>query len=557
MENTAAMLKLTDLRKTTRRARTDGRRVVYPHFLRDRTQAPRIELAARYLEGMVGRPRRDLDEEVVVQLFGDHKLARCIVACLAASYRHHAQTFAEVLPPEQVTALAERGMLVPSDLRLWLYARANTVLPGFVGGPERPPFLRQAAVELGLSPEQIERLVTLDAPANAILVRTGPTPTADDIIARFNYETASALLANATLVRVTLGGAPSDPAATRALCVAMDVRAELTRRELVLHGQQDALNGWARHGARLAHLFALLLGCGLPVRSGEAIVAAPGGGEWVFRLDAEALAHLGAPTTTGRDADFDAQTLLAAWRAAPALAANLAALRRQGSHEGWALRRATGPLVAAGGVIPAVFSCARGAQRVALVPNPATSAGAARLAALAGRVPLAIWDASATLGEGPAGSAPRGSAPMPRLAGPADVERLPSLLASAADKAERHADAARIEAVFAEVGAAGVLTEARVAERLGCAEDDVPARLGESSVRAVREARDIRYVEGFGLCSLEVLVRAREAADEVVRLRAGQPVGAAWTARVLGRRLREVTGASEGIECLIAFLGAA
>ena len=551
------MLKLTDLRKTTRRARADGRRVVYPHFLRDRTLAPRIELAARYLEGMVGRPRRDLDEEVVVQLFGDHKLARCIVACLAASYRHRAQTFAEVLPPDQVAALAQRGLLVPSDLRLWLYARANTALPGFVGGPERPPFLREAAAELGLAAEQIEHLIALDAPANAILVRTGPTPTADDIIARFNYETASALLANATLVRATLAGAPSDPAAIRALCVALDVRAELTRRELVLHGRQDALNGWARHGARLAHLLAVLLACGLPVRAGEAIVAAPGGGEWVFRLDTDALAYLGAPTTTGRDADFDARTLLAAWRAAPTLAAHLAALRRQGGHEGWALRRATGPLIAAGSVVPAVFSSMRGAQRVALVPKPATAAGAARLVALSRRVPLAIWDASATVGEEPAGSVPPGAAPTPRLAGPADVERLPSLLALAAETAERHADAARIETVFAEARAAGVLTEARVAERLGCAEDDVPARLGEPSARAVREARGIRYVEGFGLCSPEVLARAREAADEVARLRDGQPVGAAWTARVLGRRLREVTGASEGIECLIAYLGAA
>jgi hypothetical protein len=137
------------------------------------------------------------------------------------------------------------------------------------------------------------------------------------------------------------------------------------------------------------------------------------------------------------------------------------------------------------------------------------------------------------------------------------VERLPSLLAHAAETAAWHADAHRMEAVFAEACAAGVLTEARVAERLGCAEDDVAERLGEPTARAIREARGLRYVEGFGLCSPEVLARARTAADEVARLRNGQPVGAAWTARVLGRRLREVTGASAGIECLIAYLGAA
>ena len=84
-EKTVAMLKLADLRKTTRRSGADGLRAVHPRFLRDRALAPRIELATRYLEGMLGRARSELDQEVVVQLFGDHKLARCIVACLAAS----------------------------------------------------------------------------------------------------------------------------------------------------------------------------------------------------------------------------------------------------------------------------------------------------------------------------------------------------------------------------------------------------------------------------------------------------------------------------------------
>ena len=90
------MLKLTDLRKTTRRVvKDDDLRVVYPRFLRDRSLAPRIELATRYLEKMVGHARRELDQEVVAQLFGDHKLARCIIACLAASYRYDA--FGETL----------------------------------------------------------------------------------------------------------------------------------------------------------------------------------------------------------------------------------------------------------------------------------------------------------------------------------------------------------------------------------------------------------------------------------------------------------------------------
>src|SRR5215813_11880403 len=137
----ASMLKLVDLRKTTRRAKSGDLRVVYPYLLRDRSLAPRIEIAVRYLESMLGRPRRELDEEVIVQLFGDHKIARCVVACLAASYRHRARAFAEVLAVERVAALAELGISGPSELRLWLFRQANIALPGFVGGAERAPFL--------------------------------------------------------------------------------------------------------------------------------------------------------------------------------------------------------------------------------------------------------------------------------------------------------------------------------------------------------------------------------------------------------------------------------
>src|SRR5262249_14232117 len=142
--------------------------------------------------------------EVIVQLFGDHKIARCIVACLAVSYRHRPRTFAEVLPADRVAALAMADINGPSGLRLWLFRRANVALPGFVGGTERVPFLRAAGEELGLCIDQIETLIALDAPANAVLVRIGRTPTAEDIIARFNYETGAALLANAALVRLTL-----------------------------------------------------------------------------------------------------------------------------------------------------------------------------------------------------------------------------------------------------------------------------------------------------------------------------------------------------------------
>jgi Protein of unknown function (DUF790) len=546
------MLKLADLRKTTRRAGESDLRIVHPRFLRDRALAPRIELAIRYLESMLGKRRRDLDAEVVVQLFGDHKLARCIVACLAATYRHRPRAFAEILPADACDALAACRILTPSDLRLWVFRRVNADLAGFAGAAERAPFLRVVADELGLPADQMDTLLALDTPANAVLTRSGPQPTADDVIARFNYETTAVLLANASLVRVALHRTPTNAEAIRAACAAFDVRAELSARELVLHGRQDSLNGWARHGARLVRLLVWLLLAGLPARSAEALVANPTGADWLFRLDAETLGHLGA-TQTG-EPRYDLDAMLDACRHADTLASDFASLRRFGDSGGWRLRRTLDPIVTADAVLPGLFICIRGDERVPLALAAPSSEEHDRLAATARRMPLVrLAFAQETSGSPGTGA----HVPSFTYVRRGDAAALPELLAQAAGGVARRADAARVEAAIEEAQHLGVVTEPRLAELLGCAEEDVALRLALPAARAARQERGVQYVEGFGLCAAETLARAREAAADVARLRSDQPVGEAWVVRQLGRRLRQVTGASAGIECLIAYLGAA
>jgi hypothetical protein len=552
------MLRLADIRKTTRRSGKDGGpRAVYPHLLRDRTLAPRIEMTVRYLEGMVGCPRSELDPEMVVQLFGDHKLARCIVACLGASYRHQARTFAGVLDEPDAWRLAGLGVSGPSELRLWLYRRANATLRGVVARETRAAFVAGAAEALGLVADQIDPLATLDAPANAVLVRTGPVPTSDEVIARYNYETLAALLASAKLARISLVRAPREVAAIRDLCALLGVRADLGGRELVLHGRQDALNNWARNGARLVRLVTILLACGLAATSGQAIIAEPGGGEWLLRLDAEAWGMLGAPAARGREPLFTVADYLAALRRVETLGPDFAELRRAGLHEAWSVTR-RGDLLA-GGVppLPVLAACVRGNERVALVPLPANPDGRAALAESARRTPLMALAGSGIADAYIPMEVHGGDLPVWRTTSRDDTAALPALLSRTVARTARQAQAAQLDAVLAAAREGGVFTEARLAEWLGCAEDDVPARLRAPEAQSVREAPGVYYVEGFGLCSLAVLDQARAAAAEVARLRGDQPVGRAWTARVLGRKLREVTGASEGIECLIAYLGAA
>jgi uncharacterized protein DUF790 len=544
------MLKLTDLRKTTRRSGNDGMRVIYPRFLRDASLAPRIEMAIRYMERMLGQPRRALDDEVIVQLFGDHKVARCLVACLGAHYRHRPRALAEVLPPEAVAALATREITSASELRLWLFRRVNLALAGFAGRNERAGFLAEAERELGLETGMLDALIALDAPEQAILVRTGFRPSPEDVIARFNYAVVSAVLAQSPLVRVNLTRSLSaaDAESAQALATRMDVRIGLGGRELILHGRQDALGSWTRHGGKLARLLAMLLMCGLPARSGEALVASPQGGEWLFRMDGETFGYLGATNAP----HLDLSGLSAQLNLMESLFADATALRRAGALDGWALRRATEPLVAGGQLLLMLGQFARGDERVALLPMAANGT-ATHLESLVGAVPLVAL----RVGDTPSDE----SADLPvetlRYISRDDLLALPSALERAIIAIMRRLDTAQIEAICDEASTAGVLTELTLSRRLNCAEETISERLAEPSARAACQRRNLEYIEGFGLCTREVLARVRRAANDMGDIRDNPHVGPAWRMRTLGRRLREVTGTHEGIECLIAWLGAA
>jgi hypothetical protein len=547
------MLKLTDLRKTTRRASTGDGRTLHPHFFRDQSLAPRIERAIQYMESMLDRPRRELDQEILMQLFGDHKLARCIVACLASTYRHRSRTFAEMLPEATAQALSKQRITNASDLRLWLFRHVNVELPGFVGGKERAPFLAQAGKLLGLDISQIETLITLDSPEHAILARTGPRPTAADTIARFNYAVMAALLANAPSVSITLSKAPAQADIIRELCALADIQAELSGRTLVLHGRQDALEGWTRHGARLVRLLSALLACGLPAQSGEAVIAAPGD-TWYLRLNADMFGYLGLRSSEDGVEDFAFSDLLEGWRAQEALAADYSALRRAGEEAGWTLRRAAEPLSLEGAALPTLFIATRGRQRVYLILAPSSESGSARLAAIAARLPLVTL--RVTNKDGMKQAIQAAGLLNLTYAKRGDMARLPALLTQSAETNDKSVSARQLEALFEQAHDLGVLPDQQLADGLACPGEALPMLFERPEARTLARDYNIHYIEGFGLCSTQMLMRARAVARDVASQRQ-QSESAVQRARVLGRRLREVTGASEGIECLIAYLGAA
>jgi len=135
------------IRFTARRKAGAELPVLYPRLLRDRSQLPKIGIAAQYFETMVGHERRELDPEVLVRFFGDHKVARCMVACLARTYRFRPPSLERIVGKSALRRLQRAGLASPMALRLHLYDEVNAGADGFLGNEQRGPALAKLEEE--------------------------------------------------------------------------------------------------------------------------------------------------------------------------------------------------------------------------------------------------------------------------------------------------------------------------------------------------------------------------------------------------------------------------
>ncbi|HEX2324787.1 MAG TPA: DUF790 family protein, partial [Chloroflexota bacterium] len=264
---------LKDVRYQTRRTKDEGdsgalaeSRVLYPRLLRDRAVLPKVEIAVQYFESLVGRERREMDAEVLVQFFGDHKLARCVVAALAASYRYRSPDFPAVCSPSALRRLERAGAETPKALRALLYGRLNGKDgsgDGFLRRADRPQTFATLERSYALRAGQLERLLYLDADEHALLRRVGPPPAPLDVVAQYNFGILETLLRHAESVELLLTDVAGRDALHRAgaglqtLGDANDVQVTLSPAgagalRARLAGRADALGSWSRHGRRVA-----------------------------------------------------------------------------------------------------------------------------------------------------------------------------------------------------------------------------------------------------------------------------------------------------------------
>lgn len=493
---------LTEFKKTSRTA--DGRRVLYPHQLRDDRYLAAIAYTIDFYERHVGRPRHEMQAETLLEFFGDPRLARGIVACLARSYIWHEQSFAELLDVDTCRSLAALDLTTPARLRAHLYDYVNQRHAGFLPVSRQREALAELCASLPVAPAQLETLLALDSPSNAILTKVSGTPDAREIVALYNYHSLETALSYAEALRLTLRG-DILPIIRTAHNVARRYPLDYTvdygdfgifSKEigLTFRGGRDALGSYRGSGRRIVRaLLRLLAAHPEAVVEGEATVHIRGRVAQVL-LDKRALRTLGARAASAASNEE-------AWEAGQAEEWRIAWSKAfvRGETHGWRLRRDPEPIITEAGVIVPDFGLQRGPQRASLILAPTAAAVRALtrpLGALAGRVVVVVVtppEFARKLAELPVIVLPSADTPSPRL--------LATTLPAPSTLAAQHATKwQRLEQLLA---AEGYVDEGRLSEML----EVEPARIAET-LRGWRRD-EVVYLPGIGLCTGETVSEIR------------------------------------------------
>jgi hypothetical protein len=332
-------LALNDVPLTVRRVA--GQMNVYPRLLRDSSMLPRIALAIDYFESLLGHERQQIEHEMLVELFGDPRLARGITAALGHSYRFRTRRMDEVVGRGGAAHLKRAGLASSPSLRLWLYDRLNDTHAGFLPTTLRPQVWSRLEAQLKLRDGQLEPALYLDRPEHLRLERVGGPPRPADVAARYNFQVLECLLRHAEQVDLVLNHPTAEQGqAIVGWCGADGVHVALDRptERVSFLGRQDALGGWGRHGRHLARgVLELLDRAGGLVRESQAQVSTRGR-RARLRLTPEVLGILGGG---GGGSEWEADDLPRILRACSAT------LRGWG----WRVRMRPEPYVCSQGVV--------------------------------------------------------------------------------------------------------------------------------------------------------------------------------------------------------------
>lgn len=469
--------RLEEFKKTTRKGMGDAPAALYPHQIKDKKVLSRLEIAIRHFDGSVGRRRRDLDAQAMVDFFGDPRLARGIVACLTRFYRFVTPDFPQMVGREAADRLADAGLKGAREVRALTYAVVNDKHNGFLTEADRAACYGELGERFCLSAQQWDVLLHLDAEENQLLTRLGPVPRPADITALYNFHSLETTLRRATqitLAGLTLGAA--DAADIRALGHALGVRA-------IVSADKVSLSFPVETGtcAILPRRTVGLSRCLLHLIEAYATRATSGCVEMTlasrtfrFLLSTDALKVLGMPAKRGEEKPLFRRRFEAAQR----LHKDLLKLRAKGEGRSWKLKRLPEPVVTAGGVSLPDFTLTRGGTALTIFLGADCSASGPDDFSLHFPLTRKALDAAQVLSCAEASTQNLFAVPEPLL--PAVPDNVRALCDRAASEGMvRSAEARRILHLL----------------------DESPL------IEWIRQAADprVRYIPGVGLCSSDMI----------------------------------------------------
>jgi predicted nuclease of restriction endonuclease-like RecB superfamily len=405
-------LALADVPK--RFSRREGVVGVAPRLLRPRASRGALTALIGLYEGSLGIARADFPDDRAAQIAADVRLARCLTACLGEWYQWASAPWPKPAMPDEVSALAQRGIDGPAALRLALYDHVNTAHGGFLGATAREPALDAFAASLGLARATLDALLAQDDPRAARLIRlSDAAPAANELAARYNQRAVEALLASASEVTwriepregASLGGivkrvcflarqmgvsyevAFDDAGQLDTLTVAereglYAVPTTLDRARLpvivTLHGPREVMGAANQYGDRLARLCRALLGYRRDIPTEAALGAVEGlsgdatihihGRPCQFTLDEGLARLLRVESAAGEDAtrQYPTDSITFDSTLERRLHADFAALERAGETAGWRLEREPEPVILGDTILVPDFALTRENRRVYL-----------------------------------------------------------------------------------------------------------------------------------------------------------------------------------------------
>ncbi len=476
--------RLQDVKKTIR-SRSDGHRYIHPALLDAAVTAPAVALALAYLASRAGRPRHEVDPEVLLRFFGDTRVARGLVACMAGAYRWRSQGFAEVVDARTVARLARHGVYTSSDLRLYLFGLVNVAdgQHGFLAGPAedvRDANLTYLGRGLRLSSSTIDLLVALDAEEHAVLIRTGAPPTPHEVVSLYNFSAVDALLRNSISVEIEKVG----PTARKALDEAgasYGVAVAWRGADAWVHNRPDAFGSYARAGSRFARVLYAGLSAdpGLLTR-GRAEVAGNKVALYPFGKGTPAVLTGGTGAVLYAPPSSETRT---AWERA----------RSTRATRGWSMVAAPEPLLTPRGLLVAPYAYRRDETLVRVLPVATADALAAVTELSRAGVSVVAMP--------PAALAALVAPDAPIVSGEASVYEMLDALDARWGEGRVPAAVQVLDALLDEVKERRFIPERQVADALHCASaDDLATRLRVLGDKHGGETRAV-YVPGVGLCA--------------------------------------------------------